>query len=328
MADENTAIQQYKFPVGTDIKINVPEETLAEIERTYATLPDLSTSEGYEQAMEGIKTCRTLRSRIESWRKETKGNALKFCQTVDGLARKARTRILAVEGPMKEAKVAKDEEEVRRKQEAERKERERVEAIEARINKIAAAPDQAIMRDPAGVQVLIDGLKAVPDSSEWAAEFAEKAKDVIKDSLKKLAEIKSLKLAQEKIETEKEALRAKAEADRLKAEAEAAELRKVIAEKEAAEREKARIEKKKALLEIEKAERAKREKARIEKEKTLREAEEKARREAEENIVKLTDKTIDTLVPFCKSKTQATLLLTAIKDDKIPGMSWNPETIR
>lgn len=88
------------------------------------------TTEGYVRVKEGIRECVALRGVVEKHRKALKRSSLDWITRVDGDAKALTALISEIESPLKMAKQIVDTEKQRLKDQKEREERQRLEAIE------------------------------------------------------------------------------------------------------------------------------------------------------------------------------------------------------
>lgn len=113
------------------ITYNVSEAAIEEIKKRFLPLEvkNFEDKEGYEQVKKARIEVKTLRVNIEKRRKELKKDSLEFGRMVDGKAKELSAPLEEVEQHLQEQQNVIDAEKKRRKEEAERKERERVEGM-------------------------------------------------------------------------------------------------------------------------------------------------------------------------------------------------------
>ena len=180
----------------------------------------------YKTLSAAISEVRTVRTDVEKKRVELKADALEFGKKVDSEAKRITALLVAIENPLKEQKEKIDAEDARIKAEKEAVERERIEAIQKRINHITTAPMRANMKSIAEIEKAIQGLKDF-EIDESFAEFvgqASKEKFLALHELEKYLEVRKLFEAEEAERIAREQAEAEArrvESERLKAEAEA-----------------------------------------------------------------------------------------------------------
>jgi septal ring factor EnvC (AmiA/AmiB activator) len=249
------------------VEYGVTEAGLSQLREKYRGLV-ISDSDSYEIVRKGIAEVRTLRTSIESRRKELKASALEYGRRVDGEAKRITEALLEIESPMKAEKDRVDAEREAKRKAKEEAERKRVDGIRGMIEQMRLLVITKGMSAEA-IGTLADSVLETVIDPEVFQEFTEEAvkaqNEVAQALLKAQAE-------QQKWESE-EAAR-KAEAERLETqrkEQEEAE-KKLQEERRALEREK------KALQEAQ-------ERARIEaaaRQRAEAEAREKLEREARE----------------------------------------------
>lgn len=190
-----------------------------------------------------VRTARTLvvskRTAVEKKRKELKASAIEWGHKVDNEAKRICTLLLPLEEELK-AEVKRVDDEIEAKREEKRaKERERIEAIQDKINAIIRT--QGIVHNVASSHIeerliIIKGMKI---SEDLYQEFTNEAIQAQKEAITALEE--ALK---ERLQFEKEEVERKAEAERLEAQRkEQAEAQAKIDEaNQKIEEEKAKIE--------------------------------------------------------------------------------------
>ncbi len=111
------------------VKYDVTEAAIAELRDRYKDVR-FDTPAAYEEGRKAIGVLRDLRGKIERRRKDLKADSLAFGRKVDGVAKSLTALVAAIEDPLQAAKSAIDEEEARKKREAERAE---LLALEAKL---------------------------------------------------------------------------------------------------------------------------------------------------------------------------------------------------
>lgn len=269
-----TAIQEYSPTAAA----------LAELKgRMGKVVYEVTTTAGMDSAKKDRRELVTLRTSLESKRKEIKAPALERCRMIDEEAKRITAEILSLEEPIDKQIKA---EEARKEHERQAKlevERQRIAAITERIEKIKTAADRCMAMTSEQVKTAIAQLELLPIGDEVYQEFRTQAQNAKTDALGNLTDLYNEKVAAEaeaaRIQAEKEAEEARLEAERQERD----RLARVEAERLAAEQEKLRQERE--AFERQQAEaNAKRE----EEERKIREAREaegaklRAEREAEE----------------------------------------------
>lgn len=212
------------------------ESRLSELREKYAVVPDAETKEGYEACRLALRELVTCRTDIEKARKELKADVLERGRLIDGEAKRITAALLEIETPVKEAKAVVDDRIQREKEEAERRERERVEAIQRVIEGFERAPLTAIGKAPEHIQELIGKAVAYTVDPFKFGEYSERAELARKSAIEQLTTLKAQ--AEAKAAMEKEL---------------ADERARMAAERAEFERQKAEAERKRAELEAEKA---------------------------------------------------------------------------
>lgn len=245
MIDESTAsaVAEYN-PIAAG---------LAECRQRYAgVVYDLRTTKGNDDAHKARKELVTLRTSLESKRKELKAPLLAQAKLVDDEAKRITGELLALEEPI-DAQIKADE--ARReaeKQAREEAERKRVAAIRERIAAIVAQPAKAArLRSSALLATAIDALHEQELAEDDFAEFlgeARAAQDAALASMGEMlatlreheAEAARLKAEREALErAEREAAERRAEEERVAREQREAEVARLRAEREVFERQQA-----------------------------------------------------------------------------------------
>lgn len=238
-----TAIQEYSVTAAELAKLR---------ERMKGVIYDVTTTAGMESARKDRRELVTLRTSLETKRKEIKAPALKRCNDIDAEAKRITAEILLLEGPIDSqirAEEARKEAERQAKAEAER---QRVAAIMERIEKIRTAAARCTALTAAEIADSIAKLETLPVGDDVYQEFRPQAQDAKTAALQELRGLHRQKEAEEEQERQ-----AAAERERIRAE-QGAEAARLAAEREELERlrreqeEVARVEREK--LEAEKAE--------------------------------------------------------------------------
>jgi hypothetical protein len=199
-------------------------EIAAQRERFAAVKFD--TPRDYAEGVKAIAECRTMRGKIEERRKDLKADSLAYGRKVDAIAKSLTALISSFEEPMQLKKKEIDDEKARQKAEAERLERE---AIEAEIRQQREAEEARLREQREAEQRVLDEerKRLEADRAELARQRAEQ-----EERDRKAREERE---AAEKAERERVAAEQKAEAERLRAER--ARLDEEQRQREAAQRE-------------------------------------------------------------------------------------------
>jgi len=243
---------------------------------------DLSTGKGMDIAKADRAELRTLRTTLESRRKDLKAGILERGRLLDGEAKRITAEIEALETPIDEQIKAAEkhkEEERKAKEVAERK---RVTEIHARIAEITAYVVLAgECRTAAKVQALVDKVAAIEIDKAVFQEFEFEAADAKAKGLERMGQIFEAKDGEEK---ERARVKAEQDAERIKLDAERAELEQLRAAQAAAQ---AKAEAEARAVRDAEEKRLADQRAQLEAEKTkFRQAQEQARQNTQEALAK------------------------------------------
>jgi len=167
------------------------------VERTkQITTPPVDKA-GRDQIHRAAMEHKNARIAIQNAKNDATEDAKAFTKAVNAES----ARLIAINAD-EEARLFKlrddyDTAEAARKAEEERKEKERVDAIKARIEQIAALPQQSMGDSAADLAATYDDLAAFEVTFEDFAEFQDEAKATITLALTTLAEMQSAKLRDE-----------------------------------------------------------------------------------------------------------------------------------
>lgn len=252
-------------------------DQLQKLKETYGSeVPDASTKEGYQRSKEIASEMRTLRTTLESKRKEIKAPALAYGKMIDSEAKRLTAQIKEIEDPHSSAYKEVDAEKKRLKQEAEQ-----------RLMDIRNLPQTCFDKTADEIESMIDELACVSVDFDTFRHKLDEAKEWVPSILEQLS-------SEHAKAVEREAEQARIEAERLELE----KLRAEQAEREAKERseqaEKERLEREKQIADqarIEAEQRAEAEKlqaieAAKQAEQARIEAEERAKHEAEQAAIR------------------------------------------
>lgn len=180
----------------TVISYKVADASIAELKEKYKGMTAENPKE-YKALTAAVGEVRTLRTSVEKRRKALKADALKYGKNVDSEAARITELLVEVEDPLKAVKKEYDDAAAKAKEEKERIERERVDAIHNRIKVIRDLPHKAHSASCEDLENLIVRIKAVPLDAENFAEFLEEAKEVISGSIDILSDILASKIKSE-----------------------------------------------------------------------------------------------------------------------------------
>jgi len=264
-----TDAPQAEAPASKIVEYSETAAQLAALrQRMQAVVYDVSTTKGLDIARRDRRELVTLRTSLETKRKELKAPALERTRLIDAEAKRIEAEIVELEGPI-DAQIKREE--ARREAEKEAKaaaERQRVAAIHAKIDIFRRAVSDATGTPSTDIAAKRNALVATRFDADWPAqfeEFADEAKAARDSAVIGLADLQD-RVARQEAEA------AQIEADRR----ELAELKRLQEEQRQRE-EKARAEREAQ----ERAEREARERAEAEA-RSAREAEERRQREAQE----------------------------------------------
>lgn len=194
---------------------------------------DVSTAKGDKEARGFRKELVTLRTTLESKRKELKAPALAYAKRIDDEAKAITLEILSLEEPIDaqiKAEEARKEAEKAAKAEAERV---RVATHHAVIQYIRGIPADVASADSKTIKAELDQLFELEITSSLE-EFRVQAQTAKEETLAKLRDMHDSAVA---AEAEQARIKAEQEAEAARIAAERAELAKLRAEQEARERE-------------------------------------------------------------------------------------------
>jgi hypothetical protein len=250
----DTAIQRI---VDTPIVYSVTEEALKTLEAQWATVPDCADRKNYEVVRKGIGEVVGLRTSVEKRRKELKADSLEYGRRVDSAAKSIKDRLVAIETPLKAAKGKVDEVKRLEKERRAKLEKDRVDAI---LAKITAIRDLGVAKwDETSASIgkrCLEVNDMVIEESEYqefyndAMAHKEKAVRTLFEA-RKAAEAKEAQEAEERAERERVQAEQAKEAERL-----AAEREKIEAEKREMATRQAEIDAKESAAQVKRDEEA------------------------------------------------------------------------
>jgi len=296
---QESATKKTDSPFNVPVVYSTTEAALAELREQYAALMDddfvIADSKDLTKVREAIADLRTRRTGLDRERLDLTKGARDFTERVNAEAKKIVTELVAIEKPLKEKKAAYDAAKKAEKEAKARAERERVEAVQAKIRRFDEMVVEAAAADTEEIGHLMAEMGAVEIDEAGYMEFTEQAGKARDEAMDKIEAILNRRYEDEEnarkqaerekeLEAERKALEEQRAKERAEAEAAAAELRRQQEELEAEKRrqaEEALAERKR--IESEKAE-IESEKARIADEKAAKERKEKEAKEAEERV--------------------------------------------
>lgn len=274
MTEADTETQTETLPVN----YNVPDAAIAELAERFQGLT-AETTDKYKVVVKAIAEVRTLRVGVDHRRKELKRDALDYGKRVDDEAKRITAALREVEDPLKEAKAEIDDEKAKVKAEAEAKEKERVDAIQAKINDIGSTVLRVYGKDA-------DTIRGALADLEWneptEAEYGDSLQHVCQVRAEQIKNLTKAVEERESFEAEQAELfeqREKQEKEQAKLDAQRAEQEEEQAKLDE-EKEKVRLDEEYRKIEAEAKETAEREA----REKLEREAKDKAEKEEAERL--------------------------------------------
>lgn len=262
------------------VKYKVTDASITELREQYSIIPRIETNAELKSLKKDITVIRTLRTSVETTRKELKKDALEYGRRVDTEANRIKAELLSIEKPMKDEQLRYEAKAKAEREEKARIERERVLKIHEQLSKYDGLIISCATHSSAQIERVLHSLNE-PDDFDYQ-EFAEQHTAVLAATMEKLGEL--LGASREREQKEAEA----AERERLETLAAIERERLAAIEREALaeERRKLAEEKKKAREELDRIEvehKAGRERlAAVEREKREKEAEEREAQLAEQ----------------------------------------------
>lgn len=160
---------------------------------------DVTTAKGMKEAKDARKVVRNYRTSLESKRKEIKAPALQRCRDIDDEAKAITVELRSLEGPIDEQIKAEDQRKQREKEEADRRERERVETIKDGIDAILLTPGQLIGKPVSDLESAAIDLRMSPIAADAFAEFTQEALAAKQQAMQQLASMIEAAKAQEEL---------------------------------------------------------------------------------------------------------------------------------
>lgn len=201
---------------------NETEKGLAELRGKYAGATfDVATTAGNKLARAARQELVLLRGNLERKRKELKAPALEYAKRIDTEAKRITGEIIALESPIDE-QIRVDER--RREEEREARaqaERERISALQRRVNAIAPRAMDLAMSSSAEVDAAWRSLDELEITEAEYGEFVDQALTAKSETLDRIASFFEVAVARENAATRMQAERE--ELDRRRAEQDAVE---------------------------------------------------------------------------------------------------------
>ncbi len=331
------------------------EATLNEWKKKYEVVPDATDTEGFNALKENLKEYRTVKKQVEEMRMAERRKLTEIGEAINLKSGEIMKVVEEVFGPHKEAKEAEDK---RKKEVAEKKKREkeiRLDNIRGYIEEIREHYVNAIDFTASELKTQIEIFKMIPITFEIFEDHIDEAEEVYETTLKKLNDLHATRLMQEtdkeELEKQQKELKEAQEKQRLEDEERAkAQKAKDEADRQAVEEDKKKLAEEKAAFQQEveymRAEKKKmedqeaklrdeavdREAQKIEDERLKKEAEDKRLREAEEEKQRLEAERVAKIEAkerrselaksimdiFSLSSNETYLLIRKVEDGEIP----------
>lgn len=248
MTAENVQIKEY----------SATEAGLAQLRDKYAGVKfDLATKEGDEEARAARRELVKLRTSLEAKRKELKAPALAYAMAIDSEAKRITAQIKELEEPIDGQIKADEQRKAAEKAERERIERERVQAIQAKIEVMRGLAHESAFDTSEQIAATLADLSAMEIAGDEFAEFTEEAAKVQAVAIEALSELlgrakereaEHARLAAERAELERQRQEQEAR-EAAEREAREAEARKLAEERAEFERQRAEFEAQRAAAE-------------------------------------------------------------------------------
>lgn len=216
---------QKNLSEGVVVEYNEIQAELAKLQDEFGSVvPDCSTKDGYEFSKNAAMTCRDIRTKLESIRKEKKEPYLNYGRLIDSQAKEIKESVEAIESPHKTAYQAVDQEKKRILEERKQ--------IISDLNNIRA---WAIEADELQIEAKIDEVSEMDMSKESFGRLLDDAISAQSVAMESLHECHAMAVNR-RIETER------IEAERLELEKLREEQRKREEQAAIEEAERSRIE--------------------------------------------------------------------------------------
>lgn len=190
------------------IKYDIETAVITALDNKYKDM-QITDGKSYALVMGGLAEYRELRLKIDDKHKELKKDVLEYGRAVD--AEKNRLKLLLEPGEnhLKDIRQVEDDRKAKIKEEKEAKERERIEAIQEKINSIRALGTVHNTSSPA-IEERIFLTEGIAISEETYQEFGDQALEAQQTAIAALEQALS-----DRIQFEKEEAERKAEIERL-----------------------------------------------------------------------------------------------------------------
>lgn len=207
------------------IKYDIETAVITALADKYADVK-ITDGKSYQVVMDGLAEYRGLRAKIDSKHKELKADAVAYGKSVDAEKRRLKGLIEPGEQHLKDVRQVEDDRKLKIKQEKERIEQERIDAIKTKIE-FLHSPENLYMLTAEQINQRIDAVEDI-EIDDTYMEFQEEAKVLVTATLNALYDAFEDRQNYEKKEVERKAEIEKL--NRIKEENEAAQA-KIDAEK-------------------------------------------------------------------------------------------------
>jgi hypothetical protein len=174
------------------------DAAITELRQRYADIKEINpdTDDGYGFLKAGIKEVAGYRTALEKKRKEIKDPFLKAGKIIDSEAKRITAELVRLEDPMKAKKAIRGEREKREKE-------ERIARLQQKVNNLKSYSERARGQSADYVAQLIGDLDMI-DTEQDFYDLTTEACVAKRETLEKLSEIYTERLAYERAERERE----------------------------------------------------------------------------------------------------------------------------
>jgi hypothetical protein len=184
--------------VVTIAEYNPTAATLAELAKKFAGVTyDVTTTAGMETARVDRRALVTLRTTLETKRKELKAPALERCRLIDEEAKRLTSEILKLEAPIDTVIKAEEQRKEELRQQKAREEQERQQLLNDRIIEIGKLPLRCISMSVDEVQLFLGTLEAKEIGAEFTGDFKARAETARAEAISEIRNMLSAKKLQE-----------------------------------------------------------------------------------------------------------------------------------
>lgn len=192
-----TSLNEVNIETGkVEVEVfNKTEAALAELRERYGVVPSLDTEEGYNFVKDGLKELVSLRTSLDAERKRIKQPYLDAGRIIDAEAKRITEALVELETPMKDAKKEFDDREKRMKE-------ERLARLCTKIEGIRSWVVRARNQQSATIAEMIEEVDSI-DTAEDFFELSKEAAEAKNETLERLNEMYTERLAFERSEQER-----------------------------------------------------------------------------------------------------------------------------